>query len=145
MVDYSERLHDAMRRAGKDAKQLADRLGVSYQAVKKVLDGKTRAFTAANNEDAAEYLDVRSRWLAKGTGPRSPYHVTEPRREHFANQLEASYIVENPAETDPWMAEAQRILKGLNEADRRAAVLQLRVFVAQLRLPGDGQALPVAA
>jgi SOS-response transcriptional repressor LexA len=49
---------------------LADALGLSYQAVKKVLDGKTTSFTAINNDRAAEFLKVSSGWLAHGGGPK---------------------------------------------------------------------------
>jgi phage repressor protein C with HTH and peptisase S24 domain len=70
MVDYRERLTDAMRQANVTASGLAAGLGISYQAVKKVLDGTTTAFTAANNAGAARLLKVRSDWLATGQGPR---------------------------------------------------------------------------
>lgn len=43
-------------------------LGISYVAVKKVLDGQTKAFTAENNSLAASFLGVSPDWLATGEG-----------------------------------------------------------------------------
>lgn len=55
------------------AKDLAAELSVSYQAVKKVVDGKSAAFSAANNAYAARALKVTGDWLATGEGPmRAP-------------------------------------------------------------------------
>ncbi|AQS50530.1 hypothetical protein PAEH1_01365 [Paenalcaligenes hominis] len=69
MVDYSERLSLAMDRVGVDVRQLSDALDATYQAVKKVVDGKSNAFNAANNARAAQFLNVNSDWLALGMGP----------------------------------------------------------------------------
>jgi phage repressor protein C with HTH and peptisase S24 domain len=71
MVDYASRLREAMTDAGVSTSALASALGISYQAVKKVLDGSTTAFTAANNAAAAKVLQVRSDWLATGMGPKA--------------------------------------------------------------------------
>lgn len=68
MVDYKERLHMAMMRSGKSTQELADRLNISYQAVRKVLIGTTKSFSAKNNDVAAQFLGVPSRWLATGVG-----------------------------------------------------------------------------
>ena len=57
-----------MDRAGVTRTRLAAELGVSYVAVKKVLDGLTRAFTAENNSRAATFLGVNPDWLATGEG-----------------------------------------------------------------------------
>lgn len=48
--------------------QLSKALGISYVAVKKVLDGQTKAFTAENNSLAASFLGVSPDWLATGEG-----------------------------------------------------------------------------
>lgn len=66
MVDYSERLKLALRQSGYTTQMLADALGISYQAAKKALDGKTKAFTASNNQKAANLLGVAAEWLATG-------------------------------------------------------------------------------
>lgn len=61
-----------MDRAGVTRTRLAAELGVSYVAVKKVLDGLTRAFTAENNSRAATFLGVNPDWLATGEGEMLP-------------------------------------------------------------------------
>lgn len=66
MVNYSDRLKAAMSLRIVNTPQLAAAMKVSYQAVKKVLDGKTSAFGSVNNLEAARYLSVDSEWLAAG-------------------------------------------------------------------------------
>lgn len=66
MVDYSERLKLALKQSGMTTQMLADGLGISYQAAKKAVDGKTKAFTASNNQKAANLLGVSAEWLATG-------------------------------------------------------------------------------
>ncbi|MCH1984831.1 S24 family peptidase [Achromobacter xylosoxidans] len=68
MVEYRDRLAAAMKAASISASKLAEGLDTSYQAVKKVIDGKSQAFNAANNAQAAKILGVSSDWLALG-GP----------------------------------------------------------------------------
>lgn len=70
MDSYKDRLAAAM--GGEVPRSaviaLARELGVSPQAIQKVLDGKSNAFTAANNVKAARFLRVSSDWLATGEG-----------------------------------------------------------------------------
>jgi hypothetical protein len=65
--DYKDRLAAAM---AEDVTpwQLASHLGMSYQGVRKVLDGKSGAFNAVNNSKAAQFLNVNPDWLATGEG-----------------------------------------------------------------------------
>lgn len=77
MVDYGERLKDAMKASGMKTQALANAMGLSYQAVKKVQDGTSKAFTAANNVVAARVLGVSPTWLANGEGARAA-GVDEP-------------------------------------------------------------------
>lgn len=67
-IDFSERLRAAMRMAGVDVRWLSRRLGVSYQAVAKVLNGGSKSMSASNTALAAEALGVNARWLATGDG-----------------------------------------------------------------------------
>lgn len=82
MVDYWERLSEALKYAGVTVKQLQDHLSVSYQAMKKLEDGKTKSLTAENNAKAARYLGVDSYWLATGQGEKvkamGTHTATEP-------------------------------------------------------------------
>jgi len=66
MVDYGTRLAEAMKHAQSSPTALSKALGVSYQAVKKVLDGKSLALNAENHMRAARFLGVNSYWLATG-------------------------------------------------------------------------------
>lgn len=68
MVEYSERLKAAMTRAQVKTRTLSDAIGMSYQGVKKVIDGKSNAFSAENNSRAAAVLGVNPDWLATGQG-----------------------------------------------------------------------------
>jgi transcriptional regulator with XRE-family HTH domain len=68
LTEYKDRLEHAMARAGVDVRKVADALGVSYQAVKKIIDGKSKMLTADNNAQAAKFLGVDSDWLATGKG-----------------------------------------------------------------------------
>jgi hypothetical protein len=64
MDEYKDRLRAAMDTAGVSVHRLADHLGISYQAVKKVLDGGTRYLIVPNHIRAAELLGVECNWLA---------------------------------------------------------------------------------
>lgn len=77
MVDYRERLNVAMTAAKMDTKELAKRLGVSYTAARKVVEGLSKTFSAENNAVAARELNVASDWLALGEGPKDRVQVIE--------------------------------------------------------------------
>ena len=68
MVEYKDRLIKAMKRAGMSITDLSRELGMSYQGVKKVTDGGSIAFNAANNAKAAQILKISPDWLATGEG-----------------------------------------------------------------------------
>lgn len=78
MVNYWDRLKPEMDRKGLSIQGLADALGVSYQAVKKVAAGG--AFGSENNLKAAVLFGVRPEYLAIGKGPRT---VEYPQRSQF--------------------------------------------------------------
>lgn len=48
--------------------QLSKAIGTTYQGVKKVVDGKSGAFSAENHSKAAAALGVNPDWLATGEG-----------------------------------------------------------------------------
>lgn len=68
MIEYAERLNVALKARNTSISQLAAGMGVSYQAVKRVLDGLSKAFSAANNTKAAAFLRINPDWLATGEG-----------------------------------------------------------------------------
>lgn len=63
---YRTRLADAMRRAAVSPAALAAHLGITYQAVKKVLDGKSAELSAFNSARAARFLGVQTDHLVLG-------------------------------------------------------------------------------
>lgn len=69
MVDYKERLQAALGEAGVDEHTLAKGIGVTYQAIYKVIKGTSKSLSAANNDAAATFLGVSSTWLSTGKGP----------------------------------------------------------------------------
>lgn len=71
MSDYNERLNLALKQSGLSTQMLADALNISYQAARKALDGKTKAFNAINNQKAANLLGVSAEWLATGEVTRT--------------------------------------------------------------------------
>lgn len=75
MTTFQERLEKAMEKTGTSPRELADGLGLTYQAVKKVVDGKTRQMAADNCAHAAKFLKVNHWWLATGEGAPKPVEV----------------------------------------------------------------------
>lgn len=67
---YQQRLNEAMDEAKVGTAALAAALGVSYQAISKAREGRTKSLTAANNDAAAAFLGVSAGWLATGNGPK---------------------------------------------------------------------------
>lgn len=67
---YQVRLNEALADAAVDTTALAAAIGVSYQAIKKVREGKTHALSSENNSKAAAYLGVSGDWLATGKGEK---------------------------------------------------------------------------
>ena len=87
METYGQRLEvllgvDSPEKRRASAHELADFLGITYQAVMKILKGDG-AFTAANNSLTAKKYDVSPDWLATGEGERQrpaqwPYSLFTP-------------------------------------------------------------------
>ena len=84
---YGERLGQAMKASGVSTSELARRMGISYQAVKKVLNGGS--FGTENHRTAARLLGVEGEWLLTGKGTRvAPPVVAEP---HAIYQVKPPY------------------------------------------------------
>ena len=100
MIEYKDRLLEAMEEAQITVAGLAKEMGLSYQAVKKVVDGATTSFTAVNNSRAAEILDRNSNWLATGKGEKK--HVERAPSWTPASEPEYLNVVINDLEAaDP--------------------------------------------
>ena len=76
MLEHKERIQAALALASKTSVELRKELGISSAAMKFLLEGTTKGFTAANNARAARFLDVDAFWLATGEGrprPQQPW------------------------------------------------------------------------
>lgn len=89
MVDYWSRLKPEMDAKGITKAALSRKLGISYQAIKKVVDGG--AFGVENNFKAARHLGLSPEWLSSGKGPK--YAVTAPPSPVQAQEPSAAYSV----------------------------------------------------
>jgi hypothetical protein len=68
VASYWERLEPLLKHAEYTPAAFARKMGISYQAMKKVMDGG--AFGKDNNAKAASLLGVSSDWLATGKGQK---------------------------------------------------------------------------
>ncbi|WP_288898767.1 XRE family transcriptional regulator [uncultured Delftia sp.] len=84
MVEFSGRLKQAIDARGVTVTELARGMGVTYQAVKRVLDGLSKSFSAENNAKAAAFLQVSPDWLATGVGEME-LSRTEPKEIDLEN------------------------------------------------------------
>ncbi len=71
---YADRLVQAMREAENPYTnvELAEALGITRQAIDKVLKGGSKEMSASNNARAAQLLNVDPTWLATGEGTARP-------------------------------------------------------------------------
>lgn len=65
---FGERLQIALAHSKRSRAWLAKKLGVSESAIGLVINGQTKALTAANAVKAAALLNVNALWLAAGEG-----------------------------------------------------------------------------
>lgn len=88
---YDERFAALLRERGITAGDMAGCMKLSYQAVKKIVDGKSKMMAADNNARAAAILGVDSDWLATGEGSRerskAPYSASALRVAAIYDQV----------------------------------------------------------
>lgn len=108
MSTYGSRLNAALERKKRSRADLAKAIGRTPQAIGQVINGMTKALTAANNSLAAIYLDVNPHWLATGEGEMLP----------AGSQVEASNVTALPTPAlrslDDVLAELQTVVDGLS-------------------------------
>lgn len=139
----AERLVEAMKGPPKvSGVALAKACGVKPPSVSGWRTGDSKTLEGSNLLAAAKMLGVRPEWLASGIGPKHPDHEA-PTSGHTARESVAGYI-QPQAITDPFIQEAVRILTSLKKGQRQGAVASLKMYVAQLGPPRDGQTLSVA-
>lgn len=123
MDTYGTRLKIALDRKEKDRAWLADRLGISVQAVGQVMTGKTRAFAVENHERAVRELGCSGFWLATGEGD-----INDANKNHH----------------DQITAEAIKLMQAMTQGQKEGALSTLRMYTHNLAPPHDGQALQMA-
>ena len=126
MTTYEKRLKEAMADAGVNVTALARAIKKSYQAVKKVCDGKSGAFNAENNSRAAAFLGVNPDWLATGSGSKTP-------ASGAPDAQAASLYMVNTATWTPQALQAATLVNILKTDADRELVLEMinRVVLAR--------------
>jgi hypothetical protein len=90
--DYQGRFARAMAEAGIGVASVAEGVGVTYQAIKKVVDGTTKMLAADNNVRAARLLGVNSEWLATGEGSPTPWPLSPELLQRIAESEDPGKI-----------------------------------------------------
>lgn len=137
MSTLADRIQERLKATGLKNAKLAQLSGVSGPTAHNWGSGKTKAIKGEPLLAAAVALGVNPKWLASGLGPKFP----DAPSAHSVREPEAKYGDVD----DPWMREAVQILRSLSKDDRRAAVINLRVFAQNLGPPRNGNRLPMAA
>lgn len=141
MSTLADRIKERLLATGLSNAQLAKAAKVRQPTAHNWGSGKTKAIKGEPLLAAAAALGVNPKWLATGLGPKFPEQLSEDANRHEVRESAASYSTEH----DAWIREAVMLLTSMSPEDRRAAVLNLRVFSKSLGPPGNGQDLPVAA
>jgi transcriptional regulator with XRE-family HTH domain len=131
MSTFTERINLALEASGQTQATLARASRVSKPSVNDWLSGKTKALKAETLVLAAEFLNVRPRWLALGEGPMrdgQPFTVGEPPAPYGRPawpfpQLSETWVANLPPEQ---LAGLQRVLVATAEALSPAAEKQRR-------------------
>lgn len=118
MVDYSDRLQMAMDAAGVTVVALAKEIGVSRQAVKKVLEGLSSYFKLDTHYRACRFLGVRSEWLALGEEPVRPSEPAKPANADWRT------LAMSIAAAHPHSDVREQLLDFCDRVDAQAAELQ---------------------
>jgi transcriptional regulator with XRE-family HTH domain len=131
MSTFTERINQALAESGQSQTSLARAARVKTPSVSDWISGKTKALKAETLVLAAEFLQVRPRWLALGEGPMrdsSGYAAAEPLAPYVRPkwpfpQLSESWVCNLPPEQ---LAGLQRVLLATAEAINPAASKQRR-------------------
>jgi len=71
-AEHKDRLAQAMADAGLNSAQFAELLGVTRQAIEKLINGSSKSMAASNIFEAARLLNVDAEWLATGKNSKAP-------------------------------------------------------------------------
>lgn len=76
-VTYGDRVRFALDARGKTRKELAERLGISVQAVGDVINGKSHSFNSKRHSATIAWLQISDAWLQEGVGEMDAPNVRE--------------------------------------------------------------------
>ena len=141
MSTLADRIKERLLATGLSNAQLAKAAKVRQPTAHNWGSGKTKAIKGEPLLAAAIALGVNPKWLATGQGPKFPAELSDAATRHEIRDSTAKYEIGH----DVWIREAVMLLTSMSPEDRRAAVLNLRVFSKSLGPPGNGQDIPVAA
>jgi transcriptional regulator with XRE-family HTH domain len=120
----SQRIKDAMAGPPKiSGKALADACGISPASVSDWRNGETHTIEGKNLVRAADFLNVRAKWLAEGTGS-----MRESNNVHTVREPTVAYRVQS--KTDKQTTELLSLFGQLDKAGKNDCLSFLRVFVA---------------
>ncbi len=143
-----ERIRQAREAKGLSGQALAELVGYRHQSAIGNLEARASGQGGNKIGAIADALGVPLEWLMRGPDANEiPFLAKSAGLSYSVAEPSAALIIHDTDPTksiDPWTYEAVQILTRLNEADRRAAVLNLRTFVQNLGPPGNGQTLPTA-
>jgi len=138
MTKLADRIKDRMESTGLTNAGLARAARVQPPTAHNWGSGKTKAIKGEPLLRAAAALGVTPEWLATGKGKKFPDPNPAP---NLAQEPSKPYCESD----DPWICEAVDTLLQMSADDRRAAVLNLRVFRQSLGAPRHSKNLSVAA
>lgn len=99
-MSYGKRLDEALKRAGKERRELAAELGLSVQAVGQVITGGrsgSQRFNSENSAKAARFLRIDPHWLATGEGSMQsektwPFALLQPEQIQMLSAAELEMV-----------------------------------------------------
>lgn len=137
LQEYKDRFAYAMELAGKSAHDIAKDLDVTYQAIKKILNGGTKMPRADHSAKAALAMDVDHVWLSTGVGLA---RGTVAQRDSVTLEQSLNVVLQALA-TAPQRDKLKTVLTALLEDDSPAYRQRLAELL-QARDPAPVQVSP---
>jgi len=106
-------------------KDLAAYCGCSGASVSDWRSGKTKSIEGQNLVRAADFLRVRTKWLAEGIGPMRDNDDTS----HHHNKAEEATVQYMASKPDPMVAELLALFAKLDKRGKSECLIFVRVFV----------------
>lgn len=82
MATLSERISESVQTSGAAVSAIAEKCGVSVQAVYQWMNGDTKQIMGDYLVELAELTGFEARWIAKGIGPKQRRYAKTAQQEH---------------------------------------------------------------